>query len=692
MYNKLFGFLTKILCLVIGTAMLSSCDTNSIGNTGSQVAPLDTAKLKQTANVSGVGSAPMNVAWSIDGMQYSDATIDLRDTSRHLLTLTVVKVGEGIESPIRVNGLQYIFSPVPTDNRGESVLIQDINCNTADFMKVGDTCSAYMQIVYNQATGESNPPFMHVLFATNAYPTLSAIFAINDLPMYYNPTGTYRLILPAETDYYVGSAVVSSPSQYEMILMQNVATPPLTINKITSLTNPIFSLMNRTTAESNDPYYGQHQQCSLTANLSIGQKNQLESRDSECILVYKAAPTGTKSTESDTVEVETDAILTYPRPLGLNVYNLTANYVTGVPIPEYDINGSSFQVISGTTQANGDGSMYMATDGVLSSGEVMPSNNSFNAVNISYNFAPIWLVSGYSSLAAPYGIAFYQNGVINIANQENNDYTLRLVSGDQIITDGSSTNPVTVGKITQLVPASSSGESHVDVNACGGAGAWATASITSSVDLTHKGMVHLYMQGAGNGACGSWSTNTLNNDIPLTGYSQTVYSRDDQGCGGNQWDMGANVWIDTGLCNGDDCSYTLHVHASHGGGSGQCHDSQDRSVLLKFKRPQIYMQLSDLTNFTYNGELYPTYIAKSNSAGTINAYIGDQGGLVTQNIICENGRDYCSSQSYYSNGLTSNNMYYTISLKAGALFYGSVLNFNRSDYDISGFTMSYVYW
>jgi hypothetical protein len=332
-------------------------------------------------------------------------------------------------------------------------------------------------------------------------------------------------------------------------------------------------------------------------------------------------------------------------------------------------------VASGNAHPDGT-SMVMDTDGVLTSGVLTPSYNPFKLVDISYQFATPY--TGYS-FTPPYGIPFYQNGTMSINNQSNPG----LTPGTQIITDASSTNPVTVGQVRQLVASQSSTATSGSASTCGGAHASANASISTSVDLTNQGLVHLHVTGRANASCQNWRENTIDENIPLNGYSKTVFSQDDQGCGGGTWDIGGVVTIDGNGCNGDNCLYMLHIHSHHG---GDCWGDDYRDFPLNFMRPQVYTELSGLSNFNLVKST-PDTLALAGQ--TLNATLGTEGGLVAQNINYQNEGKLWVVDGLYSNGLSSTNMSYNIGLRAGnTLKFGSV-NFTRSSgYDIADFTIT----
>ncbi len=680
------------ICLlpVAATYILNGCNgasnAGSTGNgTNSNSAYFNGAKIAADAPQ----SVPMNIAWSIDGLPLGTST-DMYDTSTHLLTLTAAGMPAPLATPVPVKGVQAIFNPVPTDNRGESITVTDINCKDAVFSKNGDTCSVYLRVSYDTSIspGESKAPVMFTQFATGDYPEISGVLSINYMPLFEYPQGDYRVVSPIETKYYTGSAVASNPNQYQILSMQNLANPPLTITNITKLTNTTFTLLNRESSGASDPYYGAYSQCALTANTALNQVNYLPGIGSECLLVYQAATSSNHAIESDSISLETDAGVT--APWSVNTLKLLANYVTGESIPYQTTLGAKFLVEVGS--AHSSGTSMIANDGgaYLDSGTINPSATPFNLVNVSYDFKP------KNFEQAPYGTSYYQNGVINIANQEIYScsggicgYSPTLFAGQQILTDASSTNPVTAGKVTQVITSGSSASNSGSVTACGGAWTSSSASITSSVDLVHQGKVHLHMDNNSTGACGSYSPQSYDADIPLTGYSSTIYNVDNTGCGGNQWDIGGTVSIGSGVCgsyaSGGNCSYTVTVTAHHGGVSGQCQDTQTKTFTLNYVQPLIYMQLSQLSNFNEQGK---SAIIVGLPGQAMSAMLGTQSGMIAQTVNCSQSIGACTANGLYSNGLSATSMIYDIWLNSGDELKKGTVNFTPSNgYTFSDFTI-----
>ena len=688
-------------CLLFGVLLviISGCNESSTQSVGGATNG-SSAYFKGQNLASNPQDAHTNIQWSLDGLPVTTGR-DVHDMAWHLLTMTVDKKMES--KPIPVNGLQYAIYPIPIKDRGESVAIEDVNCKTAIFEKVGDSCSAYVRVTYDTSTGIDNPPVVQVQFAPNSYysESLNAMLTVSVKPLLTISQGDYRVILPIESKYYVGSALVSNPNQYQLINMKNISLPPLTITQISPIVNPTFTLINRQRADSSDPYYGPFSECSLTANPGLNQVNSLPNLDSECILVYKANNASTQTIETESVSLATDAYIT--SPWTMNTLELTANYVTGKPIPENTENGSSFTVTSGSAVNSGT-SKIMTSNGTLSSGTIAPSSDPFNLVNISYNFIPNKLG------AAPYDIPYYQDGTLNVIDPvysptsnnkptcpvgkmcpavEPNPYEPSIKPGQQILTDASSTNPITVGSVTAFASignGTSSYSGNWNVGACGGASV--TANVSISPEMGEFGpFAHLYMSNGSNGHCGGWGYANYDLNLSNDAMSQrTVFNLNDSGCAGGNWNMGGSVAISKPQCSGDNCSLIVSITANHGGVGGACQETKTIPYTLNYKAPKSYLQLYNFGNF-HRQNTSPSVIGFYKQ--TLNATLGAQSAPVAQTVNCQGGH-YCTASGLYSNGLSSTAMSYNINLDKGDTLKSGSVNFTRSEgYDLSSFLISH---
>lgn len=122
------------------------------------------------------------------------------------------------------------------------------------------------------------------------------------------------------------------------------------------------------------------------------------------------------------------------------------------------------------------------------------------------------------------------------------------------------------------------------VGACGGAHASSNAQVSVSEVLTNQGLIHFHVENDSSGHCGGGAPETYDNNLPTTGVQNLqIYRVDDPGCGndGDKWDMGGWVSIN-GSCFGSFCSYTVSVSAHHGGGGGQCNETNTQTYNLNF--------------------------------------------------------------------------------------------------------------
>ena len=288
----------------------------------------------------------------------------------------------------------------------------------------------------------------------------------------------------------------------------------------------------------------------------------------------------------------------------------------------------------------------------------------FDGVSVTSYFAPAHFA------AAPYNMPLYSGGVLNVADGSN------IASGGKVLTDASSTNPVTVGAVNRMVNSSAYASGSTTTNACGGAWASSSAQITSNADLTQRGLVHLHMNNNSSGHCGNQAPAVFDADISVNGYSATVYNVHDSGCSGGNWDMGGIVSVSGNGCSGSNsCSYKVSVTASHGGVGGQCKDTQTRTFALNFTRPQIYLQLSGLANFNLQNP-NPYFVGKGGQ--TQSATIGGQAVATSPIVICS-GAGGCSLTNpdgvWYGNGLISTTMSYAVGLLSGDSLGQTCVNF-----------------
>jgi hypothetical protein len=125
-----------------------------------------------------------------------------------------------------------------------------------------------------------------------------------------------------------------------------------------------------------------------------------------------------------------------------------------------------------------------------------------------------------------------------------------------------------------------------EVKACGGAWTKASAEIIATPELISQGMINLKVNSNSTAHCGRFAPETFNADIPLAGYSNTIYYVDDQACDGGKWDIGGVVSVNGNGCIDGNCSYDFFVTAFHGGVADQCKQTKTEKFTLSFKRPE----------------------------------------------------------------------------------------------------------
>lgn len=672
MLNTLNIFKLQLVTF-LALVLLGCQDNNTVGSA-------NTGKNNSNYHAKMNGNPPsytMDTDWVIDNGVYKDSLGNtLKDMGWHLATLRVTRTNND-NQPIPVQGIDAVIYPKPTVNVGQKIEIQDINCDNAIFQKVGDSCSIYFKLSYDLSKGTKDT----VYFPIQMYPkNIDMAGAIAFRPGIWPSLsiGNYRAVSPIETQYYAGSKIASYRLSYQIILMQNGSLSPISISMLQSPINPAFSVIHRTESSNDDPYYAGLSECALSDNPNLKQVNHLDKLTDSCILIYKAQDTSTRELESATIKIATNANYFFPN--WGDKYTLLARYINGKPIPAQYKMGGDFLITAGSAHREGN-AMVMDTAGTLSSGVIKPSFEPFRQVTINYNFKP-----GTFYNRTPY-MPLY-DGINKIIYLEKNRNSELLKAGSQIITDASTTNPVTVGIITTGVPASSSTSGKGEVTACGGAWTQAEVNLISYRDSLANNRVQLYVKSNSHGHCGGEAPAIFNADIPIYGYSNTIYAVDDQGCGGNQWDIGGYVSISGNGCNvpGDVCSYDVYVTATHGGLDGQCRESRTNKFTLKFTRPIEYLQMFNLSNFTPTGK-EAHFVASGGKQ--LNAWLGTQGGLVAQTITCNSTTGICNSYGTYSNGLSVLDTSYSIGLQAKDILYDGSVNFTRSSgYDLSDFIIS----
>lgn len=641
----------------------------------------------------------MDLLWVVDnGVPEDRVSSGLHDTAWHLITVSVKRVGEQTK-PQKVQGIEGVIYPTPKKNANQKIDIKDINCNTAIFKNVGDSCSVYFKLSYDKSLAYSDKiEFPILLYANNQdLPTIMGFTSFiwnNEVTQ-----GNYRAVLPIESQYYTGNKVISDKLSYQIILMQNVTNNPIKINKLDYPQNTSFEVMHRIDNSDSDSYYGNISECSL--NLVPEKKiiNKLNAMDDYCIIVFKAKRTNDNKEEGDTLSIDTDASYFFPQ--WGTIYTLKAEYSEGIPIPSVKKYGAEFKIINGSAHHEGS-AMVMDTNGKLSSDLISTNNLPFKSTDLSYELFP------GTRLNIPIEIKKFNEGDKSLyVGGDINDYPNNLLhNGVQILTDRSKTNPVTVGNVEPMISPYSSCEIppwvphpfpfncvSSFVKACGGAWVEAKADIHSSVELTRKNLTNLVLYVDSNAHCGNSAPVKFDINVPINEwYENQLYAIDDQGCGGKTWDIGAFVTVYGPTCDMfDNCYYNLELISTHGGVGDQCKDKQVQYAKIPFVKPKVFLQLSDLKN--YEPKAYNPDSMIFLGGQKLSASFNGSSDYVPTEMNCNSfGKKFefsCTPSGIYSNGSSVTSMEYSIDLLAKDMLTHGIVSFTKSyGYDLNSFTIS----
>lgn len=625
-------------CLFITSVMISSCN-NNLGR-GENSTPSNEKLLKSSQ----APQMTMNMKWYIDGAEAPQgANPSLKDTLWHLVTMTVSYTDETTK-PTAVEGLFAAIYPKPAVDVGQKIEVQDINCKTAIFSKVGDSCSAYFRLTY-----DTTKTVDRVVFPVEIEPDSNIMPGLLSFTTSYYPDmseGIYRAVSKLEDKYYSGSQISGNRNNYSILLMQNGNLKPIKITTLDTPANPVFTIIHRT-ALGNDPYYGSWAECSLRDNASLNQVSHLDKQGDTCLVIYKASSSGTRTQESDVIKVATDAIAF--TPADANKFYLIANYATGKPLPP-----------AALTQPSG------------SLQEPMPFNN----IDMSYTIRAI-------------------NGGLNSANLMSIDKdkfiakynTLNVSPGTRILTNVTSA-PVTIGSVNNVIDTvSRSGQKQAFAP-----NNTTTANWTLYIDtnLFFKNQIQLtsYVDGQGWWRCGMHDDNhggTIN--LPIGIIQNDIQLGRGQHWGCDCWDAISEDDLLAGSgCNGTTCTYNFKVYAQHNQCDGGNHGEDTQYYQISFPKPQAYTILSNFSPSLPNTPLVNSFAIGGQS---LSVNIGGQSGLVNQSYSYQGAPSTYTVSGKYSNGLSSNNMSYNITLNPGDIFLGGVVNFTRSSgYDLSDFNLT----
>lgn len=297
--------------ILITSILITGC--NNAGGSASNIKTLklnNSSEPNQTLHKSTVTmTATMNTVWSVDGFPEDVARSQLHDLGWHLITITVTKVDNNTQST-PVGGLQYIIGD---NSKQQHIEIEDINCNNAVFSKYGDSCSAYFRMDYARDLNDlSSVPFSNIEIATNAYPNIPHTFALNTRVDPKISVLNLRKVSPVESKYFLASELITNPKQYHIVLVQNASINSINIESIINTNSNIFSLVTRNDGITDDSVYGKYKQCLIANNTESSTSTTLNELNDSCLLIYRSSNVGTKTIESSTVTLGSNAITKFP--------------------------------------------------------------------------------------------------------------------------------------------------------------------------------------------------------------------------------------------------------------------------------------------------------------------------------------------------------------------------------------------
>lgn len=632
-----------ISLLTSAAVVLSACNGGGT-NSGALIGPSSLSKLKAS---SAVDAADIDAVWTVDSVVPENSlNASLRDMGWHLVTLTVTRVGDKT-APVEVGGLIAGIYPTPSPNVGQAIEMEDVNCNSAVFGKVGDSCSAYFRLKYDLTKGTSKP----VSFPVQMAPKSNDLSQLLTFTAKVDPTisiGDYRFTNRIENKYYNSSKLATEKYRYQIQVIENGSLFPVSITTLQQPTNPLFQVVHRTTNNDSDPYYGSQAECSLTDNPALKQTRQLVNLLDSCIVVYQAASTSTVANAVEYLQIASNA--SYFFPTWNNKFQLNATYKSGTPLPDYYITPDNLS-------------------GVVN--QALP----FNSFSMKYTLHAKKLTDVFGVRS---GWLEVSDGVFN----NNVQQPITAVYYPDYQTQVSSSVAAT--------PLNSDGnmlaQGNASVNACGGASANSTAQVYFYKSLTQNSVVRIHMQNNSNGACGNWVNQPLDIDVPLSGYSQRVYAADQTGCGGNNWDIGGFVDVNGG-CDQSNCSYQVTVQAKHDGVGGQCKEWRSNAYNLSFSRPNSHW-IVNIPNIQVDANHYPNQLFAGSPK--LKLGFGDSGNLCSiapdPNSFVYAGSDLFILTATCNTATPYSSMNYFIDLNSGQWLSNGKISFNRSDgYDLINF-------
>lgn len=631
---------------------ISAC--HSAGSSSGTSSSLSKLKLSSAVN-----AADIDAFWRVDSIVPENSlNSSLRDMGWHLVTLTVSRFGEG-EKPIAVGGILAGIYPTPSPNLGQAIEIQDVNCDTAIFSKVGDSCSAYFRLKYNLSKGTSKP----VTFPVQMAPKSNDLSQLLTFTAKVEPTisiADYRFTIRAEDKYYSAPNIIGQKNRYQILSIENGDLLPFNITMLQQPTNPLFQIVHRKTAGDSDPYYGSHAECSLTANPDLKQTNQLINLLDSCIVVYQAATSSNVANATNEQQIATNA--SYFFPTWSNKFLLSANYTNANPELPQTIYGSQMNIASGSAHSSGT-AMIMDSAGSLEYTAL--TKNPVNAVTLNETVRPVPSSGAPAVLGQSGGTLYYDPYAGQKALPTN--YPLFVTTNANTITQTS------VTKIGELTPEDQNFTANID----GGCPVYASIALNKS-RFRVAGNFWTTTYYAYNGL-----TQTFNGFITTDGTAQLAYQENRS----NTW---TNVLI--GNYSGNGCK-------SLGIGGGTCNvifSSTGRFYNLGEPNPRACDQQVAI-NFPYPD--YRNYETLSTPISQPIAYVGNGGQSYQASI--GNTAPISYTPNYQINGLpsggtllashrlTSNpaqQVNYKVNLNAGDIFYQTNLDFARSEgYDLIDF-------
>lgn len=653
--------LKPILTIITATFILSGCNG---GNSSSPSNLNNLSPALKSQKLNALEAADMDITWTVDKVvKENSLNSSLRDMGWHLLTMTVARIGSSTP-PTNVDGILSSVYPKPSPNVGQTVETQDINCQSAVFSKVNDTCSIYFRLTYDTSKGTTNVVKFPVQFTPKGnIPALMTFTA----PV--NPAisiADYRFTIPAESKYYSAPLVAADKRRYQILTAENGSLYPISITTLQQPTNPLFKIIHRTTSDASDPYYGANAECVTAGNVSLNQINHLDKLLDSCIVIYQAAATSTVPRASNELQIATDA--SYFFPTWGNKFDLYADYTNANPEQTQTIYGNQMSITSGTAHASGSA---MIMDSVGSLEYTAVTKNPVNAVTIDDFIRPA-AATGSAAVINQFSGTLYYDPYAGQAPLPVNKPLL-------VTTNASSLTQTTVTQIGEMTPDNQVYTANIE----GGCPIHASVKVNKE-EFKRYNQVFTNTYYAGNGIDQSYAGN-----IGVYNGTTEIVHRD----------IRSNTWTNSlmGYYTGNGCK-------SLGMGGGTCFINFPvvwRFYNLGEAQPRKCDQ-SVTISFPYPD--YRNYETLSTPIPQPIAYVGN-GGQSYQAGIGSTLSSY--TPSYQVNGAPSNGVLvgsyhlttapaqqvkFKLNLNSGDVFYNTNLSFARSEgYDLTTFGENTIY-